>query len=198
MGTASSRRFVLRDGLLLVAATAVGLAVTRTYLVQHKTWWGMMQGNPVAQDASQAGYWTLTDFLTLQGAITCMSVVFCLTQLILRLRTAHAPAQSWATGVGTSACLAACTAFAAKLTASLCWWVTKVASGSRPDGLFWWHQIIEGIYTKQGVAVLAVWVVLSLGRASHRHWDWVELFGFLLGCVLVLQVFADAIAAALP
>jgi hypothetical protein len=194
VGTASARRLGLLDALLLVAGIGVGLAVTRAYLTEHNAWLSMspFQSAPPARFTFD---WTLNGLVRVKGGIVCMSMALCLTQLILRFRSR--PVRSLATGIGTSACLASCTALAIWLLLRLCWLAAKAASGTVPSGILWWQTMVDEIETTPAVAVVAVWVVLWLGRGSARPWDWIELFGAFLGCVLILQVFVEPIVVAL-
>ncbi len=208
LSKASGRRFALLDALLVVAGIGVGMAAARAYAVEHKTWYnqlfqlsGLASTNgeaDVSQVAHQPGMldWVPRDFLGIRGAISTMAVALCVTQLMLRLRARPAPARILATGVGTAACLALCTAIAIEVLCSLCWCAAKLAIGKIPPGVLWWHSIVDGLDKTPGVAVLAVWVLLWLGPRSTGPRDWVELLGLVIGCVLVLLVLAEPIIVA--
>ena len=201
------RRLTLLDIIAsLVAALAIALAMgleclrmATTARIRYRT----DRGIPVAE-AKGMETWgifgrclpilTLMKLGDLQIAVPCSLVVLSVALLLLRLSIATA-----ALGQDFAPCrnfsLLYCVGLVGRRPWGLdvsawyavrgCWISREAFRPSITDVL----SRAWGSQTGSGVA--ACWVLLLQGRnAGELEWDWIEVFGVILGCVWIAQIFA--------
>jgi hypothetical protein len=173
-------RIALADLIILVAATALGMAILRTtiessggeYLrhvpAPHSHWTGPLGYNPPFY----------LFFALVNGVPQILVASICVVALSLRrhrsstLRLSHQP--------GFVLCLAA-------LTASV---LTTVVHGSalwiQHYSLALWSLIVFGILPNTGFMVLGSWMALALGGRGAPVASWLDRIGYALGASLVV------------
>ena len=171
MNTRSSRRFTIADGMVLVAAVAVGSLLARAYLP------GLSRLMRIFNSPRMGGVSSVGRVrLWLYGPGSCMVVPLMAATLALRLRR---PRPKWLR-IARQPGFAACAAAMASLVPGI---AVRVSMRNRPG--FWrpdsFDQVWNGVIYWTGPAVVGGWLALALCRRWKAEPDWVDRFGRLLG-----------------
>jgi hypothetical protein len=113
----------------------------------------------------------------------------------MRMRRPRLPLSHLNRCYGTSACLTVLISASTRTLGVAVWW--SVAALKR--GQAFWPSLGLG-YLDQfggstGGAVVAVWILMFVGRTKPAEWDWIEVLGTFSGCAWALQCCFPAILA---
>jgi hypothetical protein len=166
------RRFTLVDGMILVAATAGGLALTRTPLAEG--FWESFLGEP---ELHLVG---VIHAVLLLGLPLLLMWTFAL--VVVRLRHPRPRFRRLASQPGFVACVAAASAMTLctlSMIPLLAW-----------SNAFSYEQISLRSYTPEaGFAVAGAWLSLALGRRWRAEPGWIDRTGRGLGVTWILANF---------
>lgn len=186
---AEARRFTISDGMILVAATAVGLA------------WGGSNWRQVGQGMNPlGGVWDDGRQLIIALAMSAMPslMAWTLALLIVRLRR---PRPSWrrvARQPGTTACLAASLPIAAS-GAIIAGFLIHYARMRELPAAFWREfpgNLVEFLFFPApfaGFSVLVAWAMLGLQRQWRGERGWIDRAGRVLGVswIVMMAIMGD-------
>jgi len=160
----ASRRFTIADGMALVAATGVGLALARAYS-------DAFHGIPFHPSPSS---WRTTDYL--RTTSSCMVACWMLTILGLRLRRPRPRLRRLARNPG----FAASCALAAGLAVGMIEAIPRAIGGPRDlmPGPF---ERVSGLMIWGGRTVLGAWILLAVFRLWRPERSWIDRLGRVLG-----------------
>jgi len=165
----SYRPFTVLDGMVLVAATAVGLALVHAYVP-------VLLASRIERAEGRFVAWAT-------GPPSCLALPWMLGLLVLRLRQPHPPRRLLARQPGLVACAAA---LAGLLPGGL--WSLSVAEFRGPA---WsrlrfpeqWFGVIDFV----APAVVGAWLALALSRRWRAEPGWIDRAGRLLGVFWVVS-----------
>lgn len=171
MNPRRSRRFTISDGMILVAAFAVGSLLARAYLPGLSRIFGYMtrRGMGGVTAIGRIRMW-------LSGPGSCIVVPLMAATLALRFRR---PRPRWlriARQPGFAACAAAMVALVPGVAVRL---AMIHRPGLQRPGFF--DQRWNGVIYWIGPAVIGGWLALALCRRWKAEPDWVDRLGRLLG-----------------
>lgn len=179
MPTHSERRFRVTDCLLLIAATAVGLGMSRAILSPEMTLPRVWES---ASKGLQGG-WSLLFLAQLTAELMTVSLIpslgaWTLGCLVLRLMRPRPPWRRCSRQPGGMACLIAMAAVAVSTALSV---TARGLSSERYDDEAWlgWQIMIGSIAV--GVAIFWCWATLLLSGRWRSEPSWVDRLGRLLG-----------------
>lgn len=174
MNRRPDRRFTIADGMVLVAAVAVGSLLWRAYLPGHAR---MMQFR--SRLGTDGAFGRAMSWLSAPGS--CLVVPLMAATLLLRLRR---PRPRWRRIVRQPG-FAACAAAMASLAPGLAWWLSiRHRPGFQRPGSF--DQTWLSLLHWTGPAVVSGWAALASGRRWRAEPDWVDRLGRVLGLYWVL------------
>jgi hypothetical protein len=176
----SDRHFNLEDAMVLVAATAAGMAWVHAYYDP--------QSFAIAwRFYVREGYWTQATQYLIRAAWPFV-LAWTMAILILRLRPPRPPRRWLARQPGLVACCAVTLAAATLLWPTL---VGLIAGIPAPDSVSgparFWRDIASGDGSAEtiGLAVVAAWLTLALGGRWRPESSWVDRAGRALGIVWI-------------
>jgi hypothetical protein len=163
------RRFTLLDGMVLIAATALGFGAARTVWYSLTAWW-----NP----------WT-----TICEAITAVGLPLTFGVFGLFWRGPRPETRELALRPGFAACLAVGVPVAWRTFEVACWLISDAflhgdhgpIDWSLPGVLTYWLNSILSEASQHGTYVATVWFVLILGGHWKADRSWVDYAGRALG-----------------
>lgn len=178
MRTDVRRKFRVADGLILVAATAVGLAPSR-WLAPDLTLGQLSEYATKPID----GRSSLTFILQLTAELSSFAVIpglvsWTLACLLLRLRRPRPPWRRLSRQPGMMACLIATIAIGLSTVCGAIGWVTAYQRG---DSLGWLVGQIIAVSPRTGAAVFWCWVTMALSGRWRLEPTWLDRLGRLLG-----------------
>ena len=193
------RRFTLIDAMVLIAATAVGIA-----LVRHAHWDMLrMTLNSLRQEPS-FNYFVSFALWEMDRAFISVVTPWTIALLALGMRPPRPRLRLLARQPGTVACFSACLTIAAEITQLVvgCGWLllirnrehglgaTLAAMGKTALGFLRNPEIARSLgdvmLPYPGLAVLVVWSVLRLQGRWRRGTTWIDRTGrFLGGCWII-------------
>jgi hypothetical protein len=173
----SPRRFTIADGMVLVAATAVGSLMTRAYM---PGFYRMMGFSSFRSFADPTGL--KRSFSWAFGPPSCMVAAWMVAAIPLRLRR-PSPGRR---GLSRQPGFVACAAAAGSLAAGLLWvWSMRHRPGfQRPDSF---EQAWLSTTHWTASAVAGAWLTLLLNRRWRAEPSWIDRFGRLLGLYWIVQ-----------
>ncbi len=161
----SNRRFTLADLMVLVVATAVGLAMFRPYLAAM----GPTFRNTVS---------SLRTIETTYGAWSFVAAWWMIALLFLQYRRPHPSRGRLARRPGHAAC---CVAVVALVVGTIHEIVDLACRD--PAGMpFSFHQLWITVSVRVGPAVAGAWLLLALSGRWRSDPGWIDRLGRLLGC----------------
>ncbi|HEY2158001.1 MAG TPA: hypothetical protein VGH33_20400 [Isosphaeraceae bacterium] len=191
------RRFTLADAIVLVAATAAGLALVREWvqmasptppIFHYDT--GSMARGPLC------GLAPLTRWVVLGWPLVAM---WTLTLVVLRFRRPRPRARRLFAPPGVAACLVAAVVLMLEATYTASLSVPSffkiplptTAAGRAADGR--WRQmtywtIHAAVENSVGFAVAAWWVTLALSRRWRPERSWIDRAGLVVGVLWIILV----------
>lgn len=181
MSTQKGRRVTIADGMVLIAATTVGLAMARSYARS------LYQEIP-----TPSGLRTL---LVFQGTAPCLVFTGMFALIPLRLRRPRPKLGTLVRQPGFAACCAGAAAFAAGVLTTIS--TRDLFSGGDTASFFWascagWGDSI----------VPGAWLFLTLSGRWRAKADWIDRLGRILGAFWILylahHVFAERLTRWLP
>ena len=169
------RRFALMDGMILVAATGVGLAWNRVSYPDFSTYnYPWLRKWP-----------TLTPFNLAIWVLVPNFAVWTLTLVLLGLRRPRPSLSEVVRGPGMAGCLAASLA----ILYEAAWYIPFKwghPNGVRP-GILILHTV-----DKVGVAVGGIWLVLAISLLWSAERHWIDRTGRCLGiCWIAITIALD-------
>jgi hypothetical protein len=178
MRTDVRRRFGVADGLILVAATAVGLAARR-WLAPDLT----LQQFSEYVTKPPDGRRSLTFILQLTAELSSFAVIpglvtWTLACLLLRLRRPRPPWRRLSRQPGTLACLIATVAIGLSAAFGALGWVTADQGGG---SLGWLVGQNIAVSPRTGAAVFWCWVTMALRGRWRPEPTWLDRLCRLLG-----------------
>jgi hypothetical protein len=181
------RNFRLDDGLILVAATAVGLAASRAIIPEELTLQGVWAG---ANNPPQ-GIWTPMFIAQSTAELASIAVIPSLavwtpTCLLMGLRGPRPPWRRLSRQPGMMACLIATLAMVLSVSVSLSRWIT---TGQEFNMSSWigWQIGVGSILT--GLAVFWCWMTMMLSGRCRPEPSWLDRLCRLVGSAwLVLGI----------
>ena len=166
------RRLTLFDAMTLLAATAVGLAGSRAYLMHIQS------------------YYENLGFRDLSAEAKIQSVAPSLLALSLALPVlglwpgTSVPFRRAAKQPGVAALLAVAFCFGVQLLEAAHFPVARVLAWS-----YFFAVLVSGVAKSAGLVVGALWFAMALGRRWPTRADWVELGARFLGaCWIALYI----------
>jgi hypothetical protein len=245
MDKTKKRTITLLDALILVAATAIGLAWSidseRSLELRHRvpdpftdipelpedvddpfapseprplTPVAPAKATPRAASPRPRALWsTLFNLLSLKGLkffrylslfLVVWTIAFCLT----RAKQPRPPFRRLVRSPGTAASIAVLMVliiqyaiWGIKNGMEQTWikehWVEELAASGWKMELANAFGVMKEVCGVAGVAILASWLILGLGRACRVRWDWVERFGVVLGLGWILILFEPVLTTIL-
>ena len=179
MRTDVRRRFGVADGLILVAATAVGLATSR-WLAPDLT----LQQFSEYVTKPRDGRRSLTFFiLQLTAELSSVFVIpglvaWTVACLLLRLRRPRPPWRRLSRQPGTMACLIATVAIGLSAAFGAIGWVME---DQRDDAMEWLAVQSLAVPPQAGAAVFWCWVTMALSGRWRPEPTWLDRLCRLLG-----------------
>jgi hypothetical protein len=172
------RRFRLADGLILVAATAVGLAASR-FLAPNLT---LRQFSNYVTKPPDGG-WSLTSISGSTAELSAFAVIpglvgWTLACLVLRLCRPRPPWRRLSRQPGTMACLMATVAIGLSVEFGAIEWVM---ADQRDDAREWLVVQIMAFSPRAGLAVFWCWVTMALSGRWRPEPTWLDRLCRLLG-----------------
>ena len=158
------RRFSILDGMILVAATAVGLVLART----------------IFGDAVTLG----ANVINISRPITYFLLAWTLAVLTIRLRQPHPSLRRLVCQPGMAACLAVATVTAVDATAWAIYWAQLESRHATEMLARYWR----GYHERPGLVVAAVWLGLLLSRRWRPEPGWIDRLGRLIGGLWLLTL----------
>jgi len=159
------RRFTLLDAMVLVAATAVGIAAAVEFAESaRRSFGGMPPRNLLAR------YWF--------DAVSPLLTAWALTLIVLALRPPRARFRRLLSRPGVVVCMASAGAavlVAIRVTIMVCCMTVK-GRGDQWIRMFWWN-LIPAVAS----AVAMAWLLILLGGRWRRSADWIDAAGRALG-----------------
>jgi hypothetical protein len=183
MKTTPGRNFGVADGLILVAATAVGLAMSRMMApgMTPRVVWGVLSTSP--PDGWSIGVIAgMFDELGTPLVMPCL-VAWTLACLLMRGRGPRPARRRLVRQPGAMACLIAMVVVGLSATGGLAVWVmTEPDNPHRVQRLF--GAVIFGSL-QTGAAVLWCWVTMALCGRWAPEPTWLDRLGRLIGTAWV-------------
>jgi hypothetical protein len=180
------RRFHILGALILVAATALGIAWS---VMRARGWWEPTQ-------------WLVISVHDFYELLVFFLVPWTLAFLILRIRTPRPSLRRLGQSPGTSACLTVLIVFVLGLVEVLTSWGLAVIwlRLKHQDVATATEVLLE--VTKQssirvGPSIVAIWLILALIHRFRLQRDWIELLGLILSIGWIVLIFEQPIAIAL-
>ena len=171
MESSPARKPTLVDAMILVAATGIGLAVIREWSPRYYTW----PYSPIPPPTWLQ--WSVVVLSHWAFYVVPMPAAWCLAVLILRALGPRPPLRAAFAQAGSAAALGSGVATAA----GVCHFLLHLKNAS-------WHDLpFEYTTYSEGIAVIAVWVMLALTGTWRARHDWVDLLGRVLGCYWILM-----------
>ena len=175
----SPRRFTLLDAMALIAAAAVGLAMSRE--------WSRASAESIlarqVEDGPLHALAPVTREVVLGWPVVAMVT---LALVALRLRRPRPRARRLFAPPGAAACLIASIARALQAAGASCYWVyLMVKTGFQYVGVHWNYMVYPLLLATAspavGFAVLAAWAWLILTRRWRRERGWLDRAGIVVG-----------------
>jgi hypothetical protein len=183
MPTASRRTLTLFDGMILVAASAVGLSVF-LWIVKSVLYGPLF----VQMFAPPPQGWTTGQVLVRGvqwiGFALPFACAWTCTVPILRMRAPRPRVRRGLSQPGVAACVASLVALVwASIALGGTLAVDRLASDTlSADPRRWlFHFIVEELFAYVGLAVASTWAALLLAGRWRRSADWIDRFGRILG-----------------
>ena len=183
------RNFNILDAVVLVAATAVGIAGGRAF------------SEPViprGKSPFDPGPTTWRDLLAGRIKEACYYSTFVLFALgvaflLLRLRKPR-PRLRWLwRSPGAAACLTVSVVVLVNVLRSGTVWLISIVR-DWDDLSFNWILDVQTLANQQaGAAILAIWLVLIVSRAMKITRDWLEVFGLLVASGWILLLLEEVV-----
>lgn len=167
MGDGVRRRFQLIDGMILVAATALGFA----YVHSNRATWYLWYMTQPGSHAFNAGKWMGIGLLF---AIP-VTLTWTLALLAIRLRTPRPPLRRLTRQPGFVACLAAVLSLALSCLTLI---PSLVSAKVRPNAA---EYFLLNFTAEPAFAVFGVWLALALSGRWRGEPGWVDRTGVFLG-----------------
>lgn len=166
------RRFTLADAMILIAATAVGLALTRLNLEVLKT-------GPAGRIRPIRSIGELMEMLP-QLAVASLpgAAMISLALGLIRLRRPRPSIRRIARQPGALACLAA---VASAVGLPLLMYLACLAAPRRVPGGDWPLVIVLILPMQVGCSVAGAWLALAARRSWRPEPSWIDRAGRLLG-----------------
>lgn len=189
MKSQATRRFGIGDALILMAATAVGLAGVRYHADRMEFEWSDLRMEHV--DYMPLRAWVLLSVVARFSMPLLLSWSFAVA--LLRLRAPRPERERLWCQPGFLACVAACTPFGWRFATLTCSWLTvrlMAADPGMPRGTVIIHGSFElsdiAVLTAEaqeyvGQAVLLVWLTCWAGRRWSAEPSWTDRIGRVLG-----------------
>src|SRR4051794_14909421 len=183
------RTLTLADGMILIAASAVGLSifgVVVTFVLE-----GRLRLEEVLK-APQTGWstgWVIVRPVQVIAPFIPFAAAWTVTVPILRMRAPRPPARRRLAQPGVVACYAA--------LAGVVWAAIGLAGMLAADRLganslesaperWLFHFVVEELFAYIGLSVAASWVGVALAGRWRRSADWIDRFGRMLGVFWIL------------
>jgi hypothetical protein len=163
--TQSGRRVTIADGMILIAATTVGLAMARSY------------GRSMYEQLTTAS--SLRSYILFQGTAPCVVFTLMIALIPLRLRRPRPRLAALIRQPGFAACCAGAVALGLGVLTTLAtsaqfpWsaWIFWASSAS------WGDSVVPG-----------AWLFLVLSGRWRAKADWIDRFGRVLGAFWILYL----------
>jgi hypothetical protein len=184
MRTCVGRGFRVNDALVLVAASAFGMATSRAEtpftLTIQRVW-------ETATRPPQAG-WSLLFFARFASELGCIALIptlaaWTLACLLLRFLGPRAPWRRCSRQTGGMACLVASASIGLWASVSL---RTRLLGGELNYGIVLWGPLDLMIGPAQtGAAVFWCWTTMALSGRWRSDSDWLERLGRIIGLLWI-------------
>jgi hypothetical protein len=177
----TGRRATIADGMILIAAITVGLAMARSYTRS------LYREIPVAS--------SLRTFLLFQGPVPCLVFTGMLALIAVRLQRPRPRLSSLVRQPGFAACCAGVAAFALGILTTI---ATRSQFGGLNSALIFWASCASW-----GDSVVpGAWLFLALSGRWRAKADWIDRLGRILGAFWIVYVahlvFSDWLVRSLP
>jgi hypothetical protein len=177
------RRFQILDALVLVAASAIGIAWS---LAWARGWWRPWK-------LLALNVHDFCDFFTF------FLVPWTLAFILLRISMPRPSLRRLGQSPGTAACLTVLIVFVIGLVEALTSWGLQVLwLRLKDDSVSKVTEVLLDVTsessTRAGPSVLAVWLILALIRRFRLQRDWIELLGLTLSIGWIVLIFEQPIA----
>jgi hypothetical protein len=161
----SGRRVTIADGMVLIAAMTVGLAMARSYARS------LYREIPAAS--------SLRTYLLFQGTTPCIVFTGMLALIPLRLRRPRPRLGSLVRQPGFAACCAGAAAFTAGIFTTI---TTRDQFSSGNTAFFFWASCASW-----GDSIVpGAWLFLALSGRWRAQADWIDRLGRILGAFWIL------------
>ncbi len=164
----SKRRFLISDAMVLIAATAVGIALTKAIMPDF-----------TALSLSAGG--ALSRFLQIEYVLNCVVptlFAWTIALLLLRLRQPRPRRGRVFLQPGAAACAAAIIASTVSAGLTMVIW----AMGSR---IIHFYNVVSATHVA-GYAILGAWLVLILSEKWRPDHRWIDRAGTVIGAIWIV------------
>jgi hypothetical protein len=174
------RKFGLLDGMMLVAGTAIGLAIWRAWYAS--VWWSRIPGS------------SLKDFYRSLGSASLLAP-WSVTLLGMALRhprpSLRRLALSPALAVGLAVSLVVCAEAVIVLAALLIMGIDRFVSATINQNMATW--LYQEASFQIGAAVAVTFAVQAMIGSGRRKPSWLDLMGWFLGACWILLAFGSTL-----
>jgi hypothetical protein len=179
---AADRRLTIADGMILVAAIALGLAAVQASLRTMRPW---------TNRAARVAYWIL-------GPSSCVAMAAVAGLLVVRLRGPHPPWRRLARQPGLVAAIAAVVGLLPGAAWSAILLRFRAGVALRFNFTEWWMLLVDFV----PAVVLGSWLALALSGRWRAEPGWIDRAGRLLAvywivCFAVKEFYRLAMELAL-
>ncbi len=210
----SKRKFNLLDAMVLVAFTAFGLVWCIAFresirlLAQPPAQLPFPNDDPFELERPvprapaewQALIGDAGDPLALRAHILCRYSTFFLLMwgiafLVLRLRTPRPRLRRLIRSPGAAACITALVVLLVEFLDVMTVWIMNLVrplQGFQVEATARLWEIVQSFGGNAGPAIVATWLILALSRKMVYEWNWLEVFGMLVGICWILLLFENA------
>jgi hypothetical protein len=162
-----NRQITIADGMVLIAATTVGLAMARSY------------GRSLYEQIPMSS--SLRTFLVFQGTAPCLVFTLMLALIPLRLRRPRPNLSTLLRQPGFAACCAGAAAFAAGV---LMTFMTRNSMSNGYTAFYFWASCASW----GDSMVPGAWLFLALSGRWRAKADWIDRLGRVLGAFWLLYL----------
>jgi hypothetical protein len=191
---AVKRSFNILDAIVLVASTAVGMALC----IGHAR---IVETRANFDPPPPPGFVSVYDSLPFRvhsfcGYLTLLLFAWSIGFLLLRIRSPRARLRRLFRSPGAAACLAVFVYFIVRSADAMMTWLVNVVRPLDGYSVDWVEETLaspQQLGVEAGPAIAAVWAILALSRGIRFTRDWLEIFGLLLAFGWFLLLFEQPV-----
>jgi hypothetical protein len=191
MNSKRRRNFYLLDAIVLIAATAAGIAgyiAVGRYLEQE------VQPPPPARDGEVIPFTSTLPFRVHDfcRGFPCLLAASGVAVLLLKLRSPRPRLRRVFGAPGAAACLTVLVMLTVRAAELLLVWIVSVLRPLNGFTVEWMPSAIDiltSVDTAAGPGIIAVWVILAVNRTLYLSRDWLEIFALAVALGWILLQF---------